>query len=344
MKRFNKKSAGPITLRHIAEGAGVSIGTASRVINGRTNVDPAIRDRVDAVIAKLGYRPNALAQGMRRGATRTVGVIVRDISAPGLASFLRSVQEELLASGYFLLLANSGDRPAQEIALLQMFGDRKIDGLIMTVASETDRAALKARTRCGVPIVLLDREPRAGEDAVLVRHGDGMQQAVAYLAALGHKRIALITGRPDVYSARERLKGFEQGLKAAGLTMHPELVRAVGFLAESARLEASALMGLRHRPTAIVAGGAALLGSILEAVRGLGMDVPGDVSIVGAAETELAALTTPPVTIVKWNYAELGRIAANMLLGRMTGERADPSRRITLPAEFVIRGSCAPQS
>ncbi len=329
------------TIRDVATAAGVSLGTASRVINGHASVTPEVRHRVEAAIAALGYVPNPLAQGMRRGATRTAGVMVRDITVPALAGFVRAAQDLLQHSGFTLLITCSEDRREQELELLRRLAGRRIDGLIMTTCSEEDPGLLAARESFPVPVVLLDRETPAAFDSTLVAHREGARRAIEHLLALGHRRIALITGPPTVRPGRERVAAYEEAFAARGLVPDRSLIRAEGFDGEAAFREASALLGAAAPPSAILCGGNAVLAAALRAIQARGLRIPQDISVIGSNDSELAMLATVPITVVRWDYAALGRNCAHMLLQRMQGEATGPGRRIILPAEFVLRASCA---
>jgi LacI family transcriptional regulator len=182
------------TIRDVAQSAGVSVGTVSRVLNGNKTVGPVIRKRVERVIAKLKFMPDAAAQGMR-GTKRAVGIIIRDITVHALASFVKSAQRVFLDAGYILVIGCSEDLPKREIELLESLR-RRLDGLIMSTASEDDPEIAAIRNSLEIPLVLLDRESDAEIDTVTMAQRDGTRKAVLHLLGLGHRDIALVTG-PD---------------------------------------------------------------------------------------------------------------------------------------------------
>lgn len=333
------------TLKNVAQEAGVSIGTVSRVINRHQNVAADIRMRVDAAIAKLGYQPNVVAQSMRGGASRMVGVIVRDISMPMFAAFVDAAQETLMAADYTLLLACSKDQKEREADLLGLFARRGVDGVIMTTCDEGDAELNAARRDVSAPVLMLDRKIAASdEDAIQLSHREGMRNAVKYLTELGHKRIGLITGGSSVYPARERIAGYKDALKKARITFDKRLVRARDFNSEYAFIETSSLLGEKNPPSAIIAGGVDALAGVLRATQSRGLRIPNDLSVIVAGDSELAQLMTPPATTIRWSYHDLGRVGAQLLLDRMgapDGAVKLESRQIILPTEFVIRASCA---
>lgn len=335
------RSADRPTISDVARKAGVSLGTASRVLNDHKSVSSELRSRVVRAIEVLGYRPDSVAQSMRRGATRAVAIVIRDITVPVFASFVKAAQEALQDAGYALIVSGSDDRRDRELELLDLVSRRRLDGLIMTTASESDEALLRAREALRIPVVLLDRTSPSRFDALLVAHREGTRKAVDHLLDLGHRRIALLTGPTTVRPAAERVRGYDDAFAARGLEIDARLVRTSGFGSDVAYLEASGLLGQPSPPTAFIAGGVTMLAGVLRAVRAHDLRVPDDISIIGSCDSDLAELATPPVTVVQWSYAELGRAAAELLLDRLQRDRDRPPRHIKFPADLIIRGSCA---
>jgi LacI family transcriptional regulator len=329
------------TIKDVARKAGVSLGTASRVLNRHQSVSEAMRARVEQAIVDLGFRPDAVAQSMRRGATQTIGIVIRDITVPVLAGFVKSIQDVLYEAGYTLVIAGSEDRRERELDLLNRLARRRVDGLVMTTSSERDPMLLKAREGLRIPVVLLDRDTPADFDAVLVAHRDGIRRALDHLLDLGHRRVALLTGPGSVRPAAERILGYEDAFSARGLAVDPTLIRTGSFTGEFAYIETSDLLGRGDRPTAIIAGGIAMLAGTLRAVRAHGLRIPEDISIIGGCDSDLAELAAPPVTVLRWSYAEIGKAAAQLLLDRIERDPNRPPRRIKFPTELVIRASCA---
>ncbi len=331
------------TIKDVAAAAGVSLGSASRVLNLQPNVDPDIRVRVENAMATLGFEPDGIAQGMRRGDTKTVGVIVRDIMIPSLAGFVRATQDELFDAGYAQLIAFSDNRKDRELHLLKLFERRRVDGLIMLSSSETDSELLQARQTYPAPIVLLDRTTPETLDSVMVQHRGSMKKAVSYLLGMGHERIGLVTGPIGVFPATERVEGYHDAYKQVGRTPDPDMIRARSFSDEVSFIEVANLLSLPKPPTAIVIGGIAMLVGALRALRSHNLHVPQDISLIAAGDSDLMVLFDPPITTIRWSYAELGRISVRLLLDRIKDPKL-PARRITLPTEFMIRDSCAPPS
>jgi LacI family transcriptional regulator len=191
-----------------------------------------------------------------------------------------------------------------------------------------------------MPIVLFDRQTEDQEDSVTLAHRTGIRSAMKELFELGHERIGLITGSRDVWPGRERIAAVRAAYVARGLRFDPTLVRSGQFTTESAFSESSILLGLPNRPTAIIAGGISMLPGLISAVRLHDLRIPEDISIVASGDSDLAQLVDPQISVIHWDYGELGRTAAQLLLSRLDGKAGKAPRRISYPTEFLMRGSC----
>jgi LacI family transcriptional regulator len=327
------------TVKDVARIAKVSVGTVSRVINGNKTVGEDIRTRVQDVMTRLKFLPDATAQGMRSKSKRTVGIIIRDITVPALAGFVRAAQNVFLDAGYTLVIGCSDDSVKRELELLESL-QRRVDGLVMSTATETDPQLVRMHNALEIPIVLLDREAAGPIDSVVIAQRDGTYQAVRHLLALGHTRIALVTGPTSVLSARERIRGYEEAHAESGTPVQRDLVRSHSFTAGYAYESVSGLLGGANRPTAVVAGGISMLTGILRAVSTEKLRIPEDISIVGCGDSDLAELTTPPITVIRWKYDAIGEAAAHMVIDRIQDPTLAP-RKLKFPTELILRSSCS---
>lgn len=331
-----------LTIRDIAATAGVSVGTVSRVLNAHPTVKPDIRRKVQRAIDELGYFPNAVAQSMRIRSTHTIGCVLREINISQLADFVRAAHDVLDEVGFSLLISNSEGREDRERELLGRLARRQADGVMIgpyTPIAGDFEAFLRD---LAIPIVLVDRDQPVWADAVMADHAEGMRLAVGHLLDIGHRRVALITGDRGLYPARERLRGFHEAHTARGLLPDPALVHAGSFLPGAGFRFTSAMLGQRNPPTAVIAGGIDMLAGVLRAIRGRALRIPDDISVVGSGHSELAELHTPPIAVVAWDQAEVGRIAAGMLLDRLRNEDVHEPRHVLVPNEFIARASIGP--
>jgi LacI family transcriptional regulator len=330
-----------LTIRDVARKAGVSIGTVSRVLNRKETVRADIRQRVDQAIDTLGYSPNTIAQSMRSRTTQTIGCIIREISIPPLAAFVRAAHDVLHEAGYALLLTNSEGNIERERELLKRLSRRQADGMMLGLYTPSDPKFDDFLLTLNVPIVVVDRDTPGWADAVMADHHYSTQIMTDHLLTLGHRRIAILTGRDDMFPARERLRGYRAAHEAHGAAVDPSLMRTGSVLAKSGFSAMSELLGARDRPTAVIAGGIDMLSGVLKAIRAKGLAIPRDISVVGTGDSSLAELYDPPISVDRWDQGEVGRVAAGLLLDRISGRSAREPRHVVLPTEFVLRQSTA---
>ncbi|WP_114947835.1 LacI family DNA-binding transcriptional regulator [Microvirga calopogonii] len=337
----SKPRTASATIKDVARLAGVSLGSVSRVLNDKASVTAEVRTRVLSAIDALGYQPNTVAQSMRSQVSRTVGCIIRDINIPGLAAFVRAAHDIFMEQGYALLLSNSEGRAERERELVSVMAARRADALLIGHYSELDPDLEAVLKRANIPVVLVDRERPDWADAVMVNHQGAVRRATERLIQLGHRRIALLTGRDTLYPARERIAGFLKAYEALGLSCDPSLVRSGSFEAEFGFEQTSLLISSSNRPTAIIAGGIEMLPGVVRALRLHGLAVPRDISLVGTLNSDLAELHEPPISVEHWDYAEVGRIAARFALERMRDSATLEPRRLLIPSDFMLRESCS---
>ena len=328
------------TMRDVARGAGVSLGTVSRVINNKQSVRSVVRERVQSVMHSLGYVPDAVAQSMRTQATMVVGCMVSDISNQLFSRAVGAAEGVLHRAAYTMMLTNSLDRKDREIEILSLFRRRRVDGVICSVSREDDTEIMELLSNLGLPIVLLERTMTLPVDAVATDHRSGAYQAASYLLTLGHKRIGLITVTQDALPGRERARGFEKAHADAHVPLDPALAAFHGFSADYGYRAAYEFLTSRNPPTALVAGASQMVGA-LKAVRTLKLRISEDLSLISFGDTDVTELFAPPLTCVRWDPAATGQMAAEVLLSRLDGSARKGPLRMILPTELVLRQSCA---
>lgn len=338
MARKKKRS---VTIVEVAREAGVSLGTVSRVINGKASVGSALRERVLRVAAELGYAPSPAAQGMRSRSSRAVGVMVPEVANPLFSATVAGAEEVLYRAGYNMILTGSGYQVDKEREILTLFQRRRFDGMMLTPSREDDPSLQRLMREAAIPIVLLERHSSLPIDSVATDHHGGALQAVAYLLKLRHRRIGLITVTQAALTGRQRGQAYIAAHKAAGVAVDPALLCFDGLTPDAGYHAAYRMLVSRRPPTAIVAG-ANQMPDVLRAVRALKLNVPRRVSLVSIGDTDVASLHQPPLTAVRWELRKVGAAAAELLLTRLAGSaEASSPRAITLPTELVLRASCA---
>lgn len=331
------------TIHDVARAAGVSIGTVSRVINGRDRTGADARARVKHAIETLGYRVNTVAQSMRLQSTRTVALLVHDIANPIFSKAARSAQEVLEEAGYMLVLASTGPSATSEASAVRMLGQRRMDGIIAFLRRENDADTLSALRDFDGALVLFDRAMDIRADVVLTDHAGGIMRATKHLIELGHRSIALVGGASDIFPGRERVRGFLEGFQACGLpSPPPSFIRSEHLDAEYGFREASSLLFDSARPTAMIAAGNQVLEGVIAAIRAARLFVPKDLSLIGFDDSPLAQLYVPPITVVARDVSQMGTMAAQMLLERLRLGPDHPPQKVILPAEITLRDSSGP--
>jgi LacI family transcriptional regulator len=329
-----------VGIREVAREAGVAISSVSRVLAGHPDVSRAMHDRVTAAVERLGYEPDLVAQGLRRRTTMAVGFVIGDISNPLLAEIVTGAERRLRQAGYSMLLTNSEGDPARDAEHLALFKRRRVDGVILSLASERGEATLRALEDLGRPAVLVDRRlhGRSDLDAVLSDHRAGMAAAVGHLLDIGHRRVGAILGQP-LRPSHERRRALE--LTYAERDLSPDFeVREGTFSREWGRAATAELLDGAQRPTALIAGGNQLLIGMLSELAARGLRAGSDISVVTCDDIALNELHDPPIAVIRRDTAALGNVAADLLLRRMNG--SDTAGTVVLPTEFVVRPSCAP--
>jgi LacI family transcriptional regulator len=332
-------------MREVADRAGVAMSSVSRVLSGHPDVSPKMRQVVMDAVSELGYRPDMLAQGLRRGKTFSIGFTVSDIANPVLAEVVTGAEKRLREAGYSLLLTNSEGDPRLDVEHISLLERRRVDGLILSLADENHPETVAALRRVAVPVVLVDRDVPLGVQArcVAFDHGAGMRAATEHLLALGHREFALITGGPERPS-RERRHAVEETVAAAGNGARCTVYEG-DFSVEYGRRAMRQLLSSTPRPTAVIAGGNMLMQGALLAIHAAQIAVGRDISFVGCDDLAIAEVHQPPIAVVRRDIPASGIAAAELLLGDLDpgdGERGGEPQQVVLPTEFVARASCAP--
>ena len=339
--RRTSRSSGRLNMREVAEQAGVAMSSVSRVLSGHPDVSPVMRARVMATVDALGYQPDLLAQSLRRRATLTVGFVVGDIANPLFAEIVTGAEQELRGAGYSMLLANSDRAPDRDAAHIRLFEQRRVDGLLLSLAAEDDPRTLELLRKYEKPVVLVDREVGDGVEAsvVLSDHRSGVRAATEELLALGHRRIGLILGGP-MRPTRERRAGLVEAYEARGIDVPNMVVEGV-LSAEHGRKAARSLLDRDVPPTALIAGGNQLLVGCLAELVDRGLRIGTDISLASCDAIPMTDLYQPPIAVVRRDNREIGRTAARLLLARLADDTL-LAETVTLPTTWVRRASCGP--
>jgi LacI family transcriptional regulator len=331
----------PVTMRQIAEQAGVSIGTVSHVINGTAKVRDRLRRRVLDAIKNLGYQPSQLGRGLRRNQTNMLVVVMPDVTNPFFPAVVRGVEDIAYQSALRLVLCNTDNDARKEISYLHELQAYRPAGWLVIPAVDSKLASHLKASPSGPPVICVDRraEDWTG-DVVLVDNEAGAYSATRHLLRMGHRRLAVITGSLHLVNAMERLKGFKRALAEAKLRIEAEYIQEARFDRDSGYEAAKRLLRMIPRPTAIFACNDLMALGVLSAAREFGLRCPDELSIVGFDNLDFAEFTAPALTTVHQSGYQLGTTAARLLLERIQGLE-QPPKTVILPTELKIRNSVA---
>jgi LacI family transcriptional regulator len=329
------------TIRDVARLAGVSPMTVSRVINDSERVSPETRRRVEQAIAELGYVPSRLARGLSRQRTGTLAVIVPDVANPFFTAIVRAAEEVARRADYQVILCDTRSDLSVERDVIEELISHRVEGMVIAPVSDRSATPLMRLAEFGVPFVLIDRTvPGVDCDVVLGDSSGGARQLVEHLISLGHRRIGFIVESDDVSTARDRRRGYEAALGAAGIALDPALVVNASADPSGGLAGMTRLLELQEQPTAVfTVNNLAAVGAI-EAVRAAGLEVPDDVALVCFDDIEYASRLYPFLTAMEQPAQTFGTLGAQLLLERIEGRGPKRRHEVVLPGEFIIRKSC----
>lgn len=321
-------------ITEVAEKAGVSPATVSRVLNGSSTVGDAYRERVERAVGELGYRPNRLASNLRRRKAAMIGVLISDIENPHFTQMVRAVEDAAYRRGYRVLLCNTDETPEKQRSYLEVLADERVFGVIL-VPSEPGGEDVGELLDLGVSVIAFDRvveDPRV--DAVIADNVAGVRRATEHLILAGHERIGLVGGPVVVETGAERLEGYEAAMRSVGL----EPRSADGsFRIEGGRTATEEL--LEASPTALVVANNLMTIGTLKTLRERGLRVPEDVALVAVDDPFWSELVEPPLTTLTQPVQEMAGSAVEFLFKRLAGRREGP-RKVVFEFELKVRGSC----
>jgi LacI family transcriptional regulator len=334
----------PVTVRDVAREAGVHPGTVSRVLNPerRHLISDETATRVEQVARELGYGVNHIARGLRTRQSSTVGVLIPDLTNPLFPPMVRGIEDELNPAGYTALLTNTDSDPQRELKGIETLTARQVDGFIIA-PTETNVQRVKEMIEDGVPVVLVNRTvPRVSGFAVTPDDRRGASIAVEHLISLGHREIAHVGGPQSLSPGQDRYRAYLDAMREHGLERDVEqLVVFADAFTGGAGVRPMQELLQRGRPcTAVFAANDLLALDCIDVLRAAGLRCPQDVSVIGFNDMPFVDRFDPPLSTVRFSHYEMGRRAAELLLGQLSGDTSAP-RTLVLATELVQRGSTA---
>jgi len=331
------------TIKEVAELAGVSIGTVSHVIGGSVPVSDSLRRKVLAAIRTLDYHPNHIARSLKTRKTRTLGIVVPDMTIPFFPQVIRSAETAAHAHGYSVIAVNSDDSTTRQKEVLSLLRSQRVEGILLVIASaHGSQAQIPKLIESGIPVVCLDRLPEGIEvDSVCVEDSNAAELGVSHLLSLGHRKIAILTGPLTLRNERERLRGYKQAFERAGVVANDSLVWEAKLNQED--VSAVCREHLTHsstRPSALFCtNGVTGLGA-LRGMAACGLSTPEDIAFVTFDEITAEDIFRPAITAVVQPAYEIGYRAAEILIERIqAGPASGPRSEARLPATLKVRES-----
>lgn len=332
----------PVTIKDVAIAANVSRATAARAPDRYGYVGDAAALRVFEAADRLGYRANRVAQALRRGELPLVGFIPGDIQNPFFARIAHDLDVHLRRQGYNLLIASSEEDVDQEKELLESLRSLSIRGFIVAPTSAAQTGHFEKVARESAPLVMVDRYVRGLScDSILVDNEGGAREAVDYLIAHGHRRIAFLGDEARIFTAQERLSGYKKSLEAHGIAFDERLIAVARSTIKHSVDATIRLFSQQPAPTAVFTVDSLMTQGALIALRTMGLTVPRDVSLIGFDDFDLATFIDPQITVVAQPINKIGPLTAEILLKRIEGDASEPQHHV-FATKLVIRGSVAP--
>jgi len=327
-----------VTIVEVAEKAGVSLGTVSRVMNNDIHVAPETRERVSTVMREMGYVANRQARGLKGSRTNVIGVLAPDLGTGYIGEILHGIDAELGLNQFDLMLFTTHRTAIKEANYVANMVQGMVDGLLV-ILPRNPADYTGTLTSRNFPFVLIDHQGTGNPcPAVGAANWQGGYNATEYLIKLGHTRIGFITGSKDLGAAIDRLEGYKFALQVHHIPEDPHLIYEGTFSQPDGYAGGSALLDLDETPTAIFASNDVMAMGAMDAIRSRGLRVPEDVSILGFDDIPQAAMVRPALTTVRQPLEEMGRLATQMLIDKLKNP-AKELGRIELPTQLIVRDS-----
>ncbi len=327
------------TMRQVAEKAGVSTATVSRVLTGKDRVSPALVQQVEQAIQSLSYRPNRTARLLRARKAQKIGLVVSDIQNPFFTSVVRGVENLLRPDGYVLLVGNSDEDPAREAAYLDALVDEGVAGIIL-VPTNNEPLAYQSVLDNQMPLVIIDRRIEGLDvDSVMTDNIASSRLATHHLIRLGHQAIGFIGGLAQLSTAVDRETGFKMALAEAKLPESAGTILRGNYRQEGGYQAMSLLLEQTHPPSAVLVANNVMALGALQRIYEQGLSIPGEIALVGFDDIPWAVSMQTPLTVVAQRPYEMGQKAGELILARIQGSESPP-QHVVLQAELIIRASC----
>ena len=327
-----------ISQRDIAKILGVNVSTISRALRGLDGVSPELRKTIEQFAEDNGYRPNPFAASLRYDTTKTIGIVVPDVSFNHYAHIVKRIEAEARNNGYMCIITDSDETYNNEINCLELLESMHVEGVIICPSQETtDFSHLQRLKNANLPIVLFDRAPDIGISSVIINDAASAYQATMCLIEEGARRIAFLGGSNHLKQTVDRKHGYIEALHERGIPVRTELVKCHHISFNSGLSDTLDLLGLPEPPDAILASHGLLATSALQAISSQGLRIPDDVAVIGYMSDWVSEMSHPRISFVKQNLREIGSKAFRLLTDQISGD--DSVQHVVVSARLELRDS-----
>ena len=324
------------TMKDLSRETGLGLATISKYFNGGT-VREKNRLLIEAAVKKLHYVPNEVARSLKTQQSRVIGVVIPELSNAFITSIITSMEDILRKKDYAVIVCDCRSDPKREKSAVEFLLHRRVDGLI-NMATDMSGAHLKAALSAGIPILLIDRlidSLRGRASAVVIDNAHAASQAVRKLTSMGHRKIGIVLGSPNLYTTNQRLTGYLNALREAGITPDDAYIRYGDYTMDGSYQAVQDLLRLKHRPTSLfVTNFEMTLGAML-ALQHNNIRVPEDLSVIGFDKLEMFGEIFPNLTLIRQPQLSIGREAANLMLDLLGSGKNPIHRIVTLSTELT---------
>lgn len=327
-----------VTIKEVAKRAGVSASTVSRALSGKIPVNEETKKKVMKAVEELNYQPNVLAQGLKDGKSKTLGLLIPNVRNLVFPAAIRGIEDTANKYGYTVVLCNTDEDVEREKFYIDSLRRRLIDGFIFSTARPGHEYLLKLKNE-GFPMVFLIRRISGNVDAVTADNTNGAYEATKYLLSRGLKNIALITGSSDILLYQERFEGYKKALKEADIPLNHDIILHDVYGWEDGYKAMATLLEKGFKPDAVFATSDPKAIGVIRAIKDYGLSVPEDISVMGFDDLDMVALLDPPLTTVSQPFYEMGVAACKRLIKIIEANRKPKSLIKTLPCKLKIRSS-----
>lgn len=331
-----------VTLKDVAEEASVSIATVSYVVNDTRYVSPELTERVERAMEKLGYHQNQVARSLKTEKTKTLGLIVTDITTPFFSTLVRGVEDATIQNDHNLIIGNSDETKKKEDLYIDLFIGKKVDGLIIAPTKKSEKN-IKKIANMGTSIVFVDREIEdIKAPKVLSENVKGAYRATSHLVERGHRKIGIVLGLKGVGTTQERLNGYKRALRENEIPVKEKYIVRGHSSIESGKEAVEKLLELDETPTAIFSTNNKVNLGSLKAIKEAGLSCPKDVSLVGFDDSDWASIFDPNLTTVSQDPYSIGSTATELLFESIEEDESNEKKKtknVRVPTELIVRNS-----